>query len=290
MIATLHLLLATSWLDPIVNVMSQIVMAIDKPIQNLGWSLVILAALIRVFFWPLNTTQFRSMVKMQRVAPQIKKLQARYKEDAPKLQQETMALYKREGVNPLAGCWPMLVQWPFILSVYYVVMNHKNLFENQHWLWIGSSLSQAYPNVLATSLAHSDVVLLGPLCGVDVSERSLRKHAGHRPAASADAAHHVVHLAADARLLRLEVPLAVGDGAVLVLVQRLHDGADVLHAAQISRTALVCRHHARYHQMFRLRTTHWPRNCRALQQQRRFGRQDAKTGTNFGFQTFQKKE
>ena len=71
-----------------------------------------------------------------------------------------MALYKQQGVNPLAGCWPMLVQWPFILSVYYVVMNHKNLFENQDWLWIGSSLSQAYPNILATSLAHSDVVLL----------------------------------------------------------------------------------------------------------------------------------
>ncbi len=158
--AALHLLLATSWLDPIVNVMSQVVLTIDKPIQNLGWTLVILAALIRIFFWPLNTAQFRSMVKMQRVAPQIKKLQARYKDDAPKLQQETMALYKREGVNPLAGCWPMLVQWPFILSVYYVVMNHKNLFENQHWLWIGTSISQAYPNVLATSLAHSDVVLL----------------------------------------------------------------------------------------------------------------------------------
>ena len=155
-----HVLLATSWLDPIVNAMSQIVLTIDKPIQNLGWSLVILAALIRLVFWPLNTAQFRSMIKMQRVGPQIKKLQARYKDDNQKLQQETMALYKREGVNPLAGCWPMLVQWPFILSVYYVVMNHKNLFENQHWLWIGTSISQAYPNILATSLAHSDVVLL----------------------------------------------------------------------------------------------------------------------------------
>lgn len=158
--AFLHLLLATSWLDPIVNAMSQIVLTIDKPIQNLGWSLVILAALIRLVFWPLNTAQFRSMVKMQRIAPQIKKLQARFKDDNQKLQQETMALYKREGVNPLAGCWPMLVQWPFILSVYYVVMNHKNLFANQHWLWIGTSISQAYPTFLATSLAHSDVLLL----------------------------------------------------------------------------------------------------------------------------------
>lgn len=153
-------LLATSWLDPIVNAMSQIVWTIDKPIHNLGWSLVVLAALIRIVFLPLNAAQFKSMLKMQRIAPQIKKLQARFKDDNAKLQQETMALYKQQGVNPLAGCWPMLVQWPFIISVYYVVMNNKSHFENQTWLWIGSHVSALYPNILATSLAHSDVVLL----------------------------------------------------------------------------------------------------------------------------------
>jgi YidC/Oxa1 family membrane protein insertase len=154
-------LLAANWfLDPIVNAMTQVVWTIDKPVQNLGWSLVILAALIRIVFLPLNAAQFKSMLKMQRVAPQLKKLQARYKDDSAKLQQETMALYREQGVNPLAGCWPMLVQWPFILSVYYVVMNNKTHFENQDWLWIGSHLSTMYPSFLATSLAHSDVVLL----------------------------------------------------------------------------------------------------------------------------------
>lgn len=156
-----EVLLAANWfLDPIVNAMSQIVLTIDKPVHNLGWSLVVLAALIRIVFLPLNAAQFKSMLKMQRIAPQIKKLQARYKEDATKLQQETMALYKQQGVNPLAGCWPMLVQYPFLISVYYVVMNHKSLFENQNWLWIGSHVSTLYPNILATSLAHSDVILL----------------------------------------------------------------------------------------------------------------------------------
>jgi YidC/Oxa1 family membrane protein insertase len=154
-------LLAANWfLDPIVNAMSQIVLWINVPIHNLGWSLVVLAAGIRLVFLPLNAAQFKSMLKMQRIAPQIKKLQTKYKEDATKLQQETMALYKQQGVNPLAGCWPMLVQYPFLISVYYVVMNHKSLFENQNWVWIGSHLSTLYPNILATSLAHSDVVLL----------------------------------------------------------------------------------------------------------------------------------
>jgi YidC/Oxa1 family membrane protein insertase len=78
-----------------------------------------------------------------------------------------MALYKEHGVNPLAGCWPMLVQYPVIISVYYVVMNHKALFENQNWLWIGSAVSHAASvpalfgtPILAASLAHADLVLI----------------------------------------------------------------------------------------------------------------------------------
>jgi YidC/Oxa1 family membrane protein insertase len=155
------------FLDPIVNALSWIVLTINKPINSLGWSLIILAGLIRLVFWPLNTAQFKSMLKMQRIAPQIKKLQAKYKGDNQKIQQETMALYKTQGVNPFAGCWPMLVQWPFIISVYYVVTSpaHKHLFDNQHWLWVGSSfLMNAFPNlypkILAPSLSHSDIVLL----------------------------------------------------------------------------------------------------------------------------------
>lgn len=154
------IVLLGSVLDPIVNAMWQIVLTIDRPIHNLGWSLIVLAASIRLVFLPLNTAQFKSMIKMQRVAPLIKKLQARYKDDAPKLQQETMALYRQQGVNPLAGCWPMLVQYPFLISVYWVVMNHKPSFEKQTWFWIGSHASVLYPKFFAISLAHSDVILL----------------------------------------------------------------------------------------------------------------------------------
>jgi YidC/Oxa1 family membrane protein insertase len=162
-----HVVLAASWLDPIVNALSGIVLAIDKPIGNLGWSLIILAALIRLVFWPLNTAQFKAFLAMQRVAPQLKKLQERYKDDKQKLQQETMTLYKEHKVNPFAGCWPMVVQYPVIISVYYVVMNHKPLFANQSWLWIGSAMSHAASapvlfgtQILAGSLAHPDLILI----------------------------------------------------------------------------------------------------------------------------------
>jgi YidC/Oxa1 family membrane protein insertase len=156
-----HVILAASWLDPIVNALSSLVLAIDKPIGNLGWSLIILAALIRLVFWPLNTAQFKAFLAMQKVAPQLKRLQERYKDDKQKLQAETMTLYREHKVNPFAGCWPMLVQYPVIISVYYVVMNNKKLFANQSWFWVGSAFSRAHASLLpmhaAVNQAHSAV-------------------------------------------------------------------------------------------------------------------------------------
>lgn len=133
---------------------------INRYVGNLGLSLVLLAALIRLMFWPLNTAQFKAMMGMQKIAPQIKRLQTRYKEDPQKMQQETMALYKSEGVNPLAGCWPMLLQLPVLFSVYYAVIAHKDVYEKAAFLWVGSPLSTAFPNIFAASLSHVDIVLL----------------------------------------------------------------------------------------------------------------------------------
>lgn len=164
----MHLLIAANWFfDPIVNSIWTVVSAIDVPLKNYGWSMIVLAALIRLVFWPLNTAQFKAMLNMQKIAPMIKRLQTKYKDDAQRLQQETMALYKEHKVNPLAGCWPMLVQYPVIVSVYWVVLNHKSVFENQTWGWIGSGISQAFATltlfgqpVVAQSLAHADLVLV----------------------------------------------------------------------------------------------------------------------------------
>lgn len=157
----MHLLLASSWLDPFVGAVSSIVALINTGVHNLGLSLILLAALIRLVFWPLNTAQFKAMISMQKVAPRLKKLQEKYKGgDQQKLQQETMALYKAEGVNPLAGCWPMLVQLPILFSVFYAVVNNKPLYETTNFLWIGSGLSHQYAQFIAPSLAHPDVILI----------------------------------------------------------------------------------------------------------------------------------
>jgi YidC/Oxa1 family membrane protein insertase len=164
---SMHVLFGTSWLDPIVSALWLMLSAIDAPLKNYGWSLVVLAAVIRLIFWPFNTLQFKAFLNMQKIAPQIKKLQARYKDDQQKLQQETLALYRENKVNPFAGCWPMLIQYPVIISVYYVVLNHRPTFETQKWLWVGSTMAAAASKitvfgqaVLAQSLAHADFLLI----------------------------------------------------------------------------------------------------------------------------------
>lgn len=153
----MHLLLATSWLDPIVRFLQTVVEAIHHVVPSWGWSLVVLALLIRVVFWPLNVKQFKSMIAMQKIAPQLKALQTKYaKSDPQRYQKETMELYKSSGANPLAGCWPMLIQYPFIISVYYMVTGHKELYAAAHFLWIGTPISLAYPQVFASSLTGFD--------------------------------------------------------------------------------------------------------------------------------------
>jgi YidC/Oxa1 family membrane protein insertase len=133
--------------------------------HSLGLSLIVVAALITAIFWFLNVAQFKSMLAMQKIAPKIKALQQRYKSDPQKLQQATMDLYKSEGVNPLAGCLPTLVQLPVLFSVYYAVVYHREIYDNASFLWIGSALAQHSPvifglKLFATSLAQADLVLI----------------------------------------------------------------------------------------------------------------------------------
>jgi YidC/Oxa1 family membrane protein insertase len=136
------------------------------PGHNWGWSLVIFALVFKLIAWQLNVTQFKGMMNMQKIGPKLKALQTKYgKSDPQKYQQETMALYKESGANPMAGCWPMLVQYPVIISVYYAVIQHRDLLTGQSWLWVGSALSAHVPKlwgvpVLGPSLAQPDLILL----------------------------------------------------------------------------------------------------------------------------------
>ena len=140
--------------------MTWVLTEIHAIVPSYGWSLIILALVVRLALWPLSQQQFKSMAEMQKLQPLIKGLQAKYKGDQTKLNTEMMALYKEHKVNPLAGCFPVLLQLPILIAIYWSIQGRLGDFANEHFAWIGSSLSVAYPHVLGVSLAKTDFILL----------------------------------------------------------------------------------------------------------------------------------
>ncbi len=118
-------------------------------VANWGWAIVLQTLIISLALMPLRITQMKSMLKMQRVAPQIKSIQDKYKKyslrDPRKagMNEEISALYKKEGVNPAGGCLPMLIQFPFLIAYYRMLGTALDL-RHAHWLWI-SDLSAKDP-------------------------------------------------------------------------------------------------------------------------------------------------
>ncbi len=100
---------------------------------NFGMAIVIITALVRLIFFPLANYSFRSMAKMKVLQPEMIRLKELHKDDKVKLQQEMMALYKREKVNPISGCLPVLIQIPFFFAIYKMLfvtieMRHQPFF------------------------------------------------------------------------------------------------------------------------------------------------------------------
>lgn len=98
-----------------------------------GLSIVVLTLLFRALVWPLITTQTKSMFGMQKLQPELQKLQKKYKDDREKLTQETMKLYKDAGVNPAGGCLPILVQMPLFIILWRVFVNFEF---DEGFLWV----------------------------------------------------------------------------------------------------------------------------------------------------------
>lgn len=103
--------------------------------KNWGISIIILSIIIYVILFPLTLQQLRSMREMQRIAPKIEALRCKYRDDAMRLQKETMELYKEHKINPLGGCLPMLLQIPVFISFYLVLARSIEL-KGANFLWI----------------------------------------------------------------------------------------------------------------------------------------------------------
>ena len=111
-------------------------------IGNWGWSIIIVTALIKLLFYPLSQASGRSMAKMRTVAPRMKQIQETFKDDREKLGRAMMELYKKEKINPLAGCLPMLVQIPFFISFYRVLLESVEMRQAPFLLWVNDLSSR----------------------------------------------------------------------------------------------------------------------------------------------------
>ncbi|NPA54473.1 MAG: membrane protein insertase YidC [Aquificae bacterium] len=104
-------------------------------VHNWGLTIIILTILLRIVLFPLNHKSLKAMKKMSDLAPEIQKLQKKYKDNPQKLQQEMMKLYAEHGANPMSGCLPILVQIPIFIALYNVLMVTVEL-KNVPFLWI----------------------------------------------------------------------------------------------------------------------------------------------------------
>jgi YidC/Oxa1 family membrane protein insertase len=109
---------------------------IHKFIGNWGWSIILLTIFVKALFYPLNATSFRSMAKMRKLTPKLQQLKEQYAEDKQKLSQAMMDLYKKEKVNPLGGCLPIIIQMPVFIALYWVLLESVELRQSSWMFWI----------------------------------------------------------------------------------------------------------------------------------------------------------
>ena len=105
-------------------------------VGNWGWTIVIVTFLIKLVFYKLSETSGRSMAKMKTVAPRLKAIQERYKDNREEQARKMMELYRTEKINPVAGCLPMLVQIPFFLAFYWVLLESVEMRQAPFMGWI----------------------------------------------------------------------------------------------------------------------------------------------------------
>jgi YidC/Oxa1 family membrane protein insertase len=113
-------------------------------VGNWGWAIIFLTMLIKLAFFKLSETSYKSMANMRKLAPRLQALKERYGDDKQKLNQAMMEMYKTEKINPLGGCLPILVQIPVFIALYWVLLESVELRQAPFMLWL-TDLSVADP-------------------------------------------------------------------------------------------------------------------------------------------------
>jgi YidC/Oxa1 family membrane protein insertase len=149
-------------------------------VPNWGWAIVIQTLIINLALLPLRISQMKSMLKMQRVAPQIKSIQEKYKKygmrDPRKqaMNEEIAAIYKTEGVNPAGGCLPLIIQMPFLFA-YYRMLGVALDLRLAHWAWVPDLSSPDPYHVLPIAVIISMLFMqrMTPQAGMDPQQQKM---------------------------------------------------------------------------------------------------------------------
>jgi len=125
------------WFTILAKPLFWILTQLHKLIGNWGWAIVGLVVLLKIAFYWLNATAYRSMAKMKAINPKVTAMRERLKDKPQEMQQEMMRIYREEKVNPLGGCLPIFVQMPFFIALYWVLLSSVEM-RNAPWIgWIG---------------------------------------------------------------------------------------------------------------------------------------------------------
>ena len=149
-----------SWLEPLTRFFEMALDWLYRFIPNYGLAVILLTILVRIVTAPLMVRQMRSAERMRAVQPRMKALQERYKDDRQRQSEELMKLYKEEGINPLGGCLPLLLQFPVLVGLFYALRSSIGLRHAHFVSWI-DDLSQ--PDLLFTLPGADFPVRLLPL-------------------------------------------------------------------------------------------------------------------------------
>lgn len=123
----LETLVESSWLGWLENILKTLMGVFYGLIPNWGISIILLTILVKLVLYPLTNKSYESTAKMKELSPKIAELREKHKDDSQKLNQATMELYKKEKVNPLGGCLPMLLQFPFFIAMFSLFNNNFDL-------------------------------------------------------------------------------------------------------------------------------------------------------------------
>lgn len=147
------------WLWWVSIIIFWIMSLIHSVVGNWGWAIVITTIIIKLVLYPLSATSFRSMARMRELQPKMQALKERHADDRQAMSKATMELYRKEKINPLGGCLPMLIQVPVFIGLYYVIIESVQLRQAPFILWI-HDLAVKDPYYILPILMGASMLLL----------------------------------------------------------------------------------------------------------------------------------